>query len=140
MEGLLSWGKSTSAGSPISGFMGVKQTFSTMNMHLMTAESESWLIADDIGQSQKGTGYLIVGVYTNEPRVLLRGNRSEMHRGALILNTHGSSHAKPDLLSGEYWNDRKMRGTITLKRVAGRVFSHYDLAVREFAESNLPES
>ncbi|MBE9580943.1 MAG: hypothetical protein IMF18_04925 [Proteobacteria bacterium] len=93
-------------------YMGVKQTLSTLNMHLMTPESESWLIADHVRISPKGNGFQIIGVYTNEPNVHLRDERiSEMHQGAIIIETHGPS-LRPKTLTAKYWTDRKTTGTM----------------------------
>ena len=60
-------------------YMGVAQTLSTLNMHLMTPESESWLIAESVTPSPSGLGYQVAGVYCNTPKADLRGVRSEMH-------------------------------------------------------------
>jgi len=93
-------------------FMGVDQTLSTLQMHLMTSESDSWFIADKIQPSPNSRGYQVIGVYTNEPNVHLRGDRiSEMHYGALILETHGRD-VRPVLLTASYWTDRKTTGTM----------------------------
>jgi hypothetical protein len=92
--------------------MSVKQTLSTINMHLMTPESESCLIADSIRIYTNGNGFKIIGVYTNEPDIHLRGERiSEMHQGAIIIETHGPS-LRPSTLTAKYWTDRKTTGTM----------------------------
>lgn len=96
----------------IACYMGVKQTLSKLQMHLMTLESESWLIADHIRPSPSGHGFQIIGVYTNEPNVHLRDERiSEMHQGAIIIETHGPS-LRPTTLTAKYWTDRKTTGTM----------------------------
>lgn len=93
-------------------YMGVKQTLSTLNMHLMTPESESWLIADQVRISPNGNGFQVIGVYTNEPNIHLRDERiSEMHQGAIIIETHGPS-LMPTTLTAKYWTDRKTTGTM----------------------------
>lgn len=74
--------------APIAGFMGVTQTLSSLQMHLMTPESEAWLIAEHIQPSPNGTGYRIAAAYTNKPNLPLRGTRSEIHHGAFVLDTH----------------------------------------------------
>lgn len=93
-------------------YMGVKQTLSTLNIHLMTPESESWFIADNVRPSPNGNGFQVIGVYTNEPNVHLRDERiSEMHQGAIIIETHGPS-LRPITLTAKYWTDRKTTGTM----------------------------
>ena len=75
-------------------YMGVKQTLSTLKMHLITSESESWFIADRVRLSPNGNGFQVIGVYTNEPNVHLRDERiSEMHQGAIIIETGIKSKA-----------------------------------------------
>ncbi len=81
-------------------YMGVKQTLSTLQMHLMTPESESWFIAERVITSGSGS-YRVVGVYTNEPDVHLRNEHiSEIHQGAIIIDTHWA-HALPHDAHGE---------------------------------------
>ena len=115
----------------IVGYMGVVQSLSCLQMHLMTIESESWFIAENITPSKSGIGYLIAGVYTNRPAILLRGDRSEMHLGGLILETHGPAN-RPETLTGEYWTDRKTKGCITLSARAQTVFTRFEDAQRFF--------
>ena len=94
-------------------YMGVTQSLSRLQMHLMTRESESWFIAESINPSLSDSGYQIAGVYTNTPQTHLRGDRSEMHFGGLILNSHSPAN-RPDTLTGEYWTDRKTKEQMTL--------------------------
>ena len=114
-------------------YMGVTQTLSTLQMHLMTPESESWFIADRIRASPNGRGYQIVGVYTNKPQMNLRGVRSEIHQGALILDSHGPD-ARPETLTGEYWTDRKTTGRMTFTRRIPTVFTGFDAAELAFRQ------
>jgi hypothetical protein len=113
---------------PIEGFMAVTQTLSRLQMHLMTAESQSWLVAERVTTSPKNRGYRVVAVYTNEPDPHLRGNRSEIHYGALVLDTHGVTPSTPDRLSGEYWTDRGTKGTLTLSSRASTIYSRFQEA------------
>jgi hypothetical protein len=93
-------------------YLGVTQTLSKLQLHLMTPESESWLVAERVHPSPNGNGYQVFGVYTNKPHVHLRGERSEIHYGAIILDTHGPS-PHPNIMTGEYWTDRKTSGSLT---------------------------
>ena len=113
-------------------YMGVEQTLSKLQMHLMTLESESWLIADRISPSPSGVGYQVAGVYTNKPQPHLRGDRSEMHLGGLLLDTHGAAH-RPHTLTGEYWTDRKTKGQMTFTARLPRVFTRFTDAEVAFA-------
>jgi hypothetical protein len=111
-------------------FAAVEQSYSKFQLRLITPESESWLVADSVTKSPKGSGYQIVGVYTNQPNVHVR-ERSEMHRGALWLDSHGE-RTVPDSLSGEYWTDRQTKGTLSMHRRVDRVHSSYAQAAAEF--------
>lgn len=123
----------TNVGVPlIVCYMGVSQTLSTLQMHLMTPESESWFIAESITPSLSKVGYRVAGVYTNEPKIHLRGNRSEIHRGGLLLETHGPAN-RPDTLTGEYWTDRKTKGEMTFIERRPGVFTRFEDAKRAFA-------
>ena len=114
-------------------YMGVSQTLSTLQMHLMTPESGSWFIADRIRASPNGLGYQIVGVYTNKPQMNLRGVRSEIHQGALILDSHGPN-ARPETLTGEYWTDRKTTGRMTFTRRIPTVITRFHIADLAFRQ------
>ncbi|ORU94695.1 MAG: hypothetical protein A6F70_09705 [Cycloclasticus sp. symbiont of Bathymodiolus heckerae] len=111
---------------PIQCFMGVKQSMSSLQMHLMTPESESWFVAYNVNYAQSGHGYQIAAVYTNKPNVNLRSNRSSMHLGALVLETHGENEVIPKSISGEYWTDRKTTGTIVLTDRDDKLFTRFD--------------
>ncbi len=113
-------------------YMGVTQTLSTLNMHLMTPESESWFIADHVRPSPNGSGYQVIGVYTNEPNVHLRDVRiSEMHQGAIIIETHGPE-LRPSTLTAKYWTDRKTTGTMDFTARTEKVCTRFADAQRAF--------
>ncbi len=115
-------------------YMGVSQTQSTLQMHLMTKESESWFIAERISSSPSGIGYQVAGVYKNKPQTHLRGVRSEMHLGGVLLDTHGPAN-RPDTLTGEYWTDRKTKGRMTFTARLPAVFTRFDDADMAFDEA-----
>ena len=113
-------------------YMGVKQTLSTLKMHLITSESESWFIADRVRLSPNGNGFQVIGVYTNEPNVHLRDERiSEMHQGAIIIETHGSN-LRPSTLTAKYWTDRKTTGTMDFTARISEIFTRFADADRAF--------
>lgn len=119
--------------APIACFMGVEQTLSTLQMHLITPESESWFVTHSIRPSPSENGYQVVGVYTNKPNVHLRSGKSSMHLGAILLDTHGPSKSKPETLTAEYWTDRKTTGRMDLADRIDLVHTRYEDAVRAFA-------
>ena len=75
----------------------------------------------------------MTGVYTNEPTIDLRNERiSEIHRGAIVVNTHGSS-SQPDRLHAEYWTDRGTNGKMEFTQRVDQVLTRFADAEREFA-------
>lgn len=120
---------------PIICYMGVKQTLSELKMHLMTEKSESRSIASHIIPSPSGNGYQVICVYTNEPNIHLRDQRiSEIHKGTLIIDTHGSG-VRPDTLTAQYWTDRGTRGTMEFNSRVSQVFTRFEDAKRHFEQS-----
>ena len=117
---------------PIICYMGINQTFSTLKMHLMTQESESWVLSDHIAPAPSGRGYQVSGVYRNEPGILARERgASEMHHGAFILTTHGSD-AQPNFLKSDYWTDRKTMGTMEFMERIKEVHTNFETADSAF--------
>lgn len=116
---------------PIDAAMVVRQTFSQLSMRLLTNESSSKLIASNLIANSDGT-FDIVGVYQNEPQILLRGARSEIHFGALKLELH---EAKAESLEGHYWTDRETKGSITLSNRRKELVSSYEEAAHLFGFS-----
>jgi hypothetical protein len=117
---------------PITGFMGVEQTLSALQMHFMTPDSESWFVAHSIRSSPSQNGYQIVGVYTNKPNVHLRSSTSNMHLGAVVIDSHGEFKGIPTTLTAEYWTDRKTTGRMTLTDRSRTVFTRFEDARRDF--------
>jgi len=115
------------APDPIECYVAVTQTFARLQLRLMSRESESWLLAGDIRESPKGSGYQVLGIYMNQPDPALRGLRSEIHFGGLVLDTHGPAH-RPSSLSGEYWTDRNTKGTMELTDRADIVYTQFSTA------------
>lgn len=113
-------------------YMGVEQTLSNLQMHLMTPESESWFVAHSVRPSPSENGYQVVGVYTNKPNVHLRSSTSSMHLGAVIIDTHGESRSFPSSLTGEYWTDRKTAGRMTFSDRLDTVYTRFEDARNAF--------
>lgn len=92
---------------PITAYLVVRQTFSTLSIRMLTAESASELLAAEIAKASDGT-YRLAGVYRNEPRLAVR-NRSPIHFGAIVLDVQGEPAQS---LAGHYWTDRNTRGEL----------------------------
>jgi hypothetical protein len=73
--------------------------------------------------------YELAGVYRNTPQVHLRGERSEIHYGALLLELKGDP---VNGLQGHYWTDRQTRGTLELSNRQKRLVNDYAEAARLF--------
>ena len=116
---------------PITCYMAVQQSLTTLSMRLMTAESSSWLIAHKIVRANDGV-FFVTGVYTNEPKLELRGDRSEIHYGALRLAVQGKP---PASLEGNYWTDRNTRGTMRLSNRKTEILSTYHEALCQYGDS-----
>ncbi len=114
-------------------YMGVKQTLSTLQMHLMTPESESSFIASHVQPSPNGEGFQVIGVYANEPNIHLRNERiSEMHHGAIVVGTHGP-RLRPTTLTGKYWTDRKTTGTMDFTHRLDELHTRFESADKAFS-------
>jgi hypothetical protein len=117
---------------PIDCFMSVSQSASKLQMCLLTSQSKSWFLTSTIRRNPGGSGYEVVGLYTNLPKLGFRPKKSNIHLGAVTLETHGNSRAKPESLTGEYWTDRKTAGIMTLEKRKRRVFTRYEDAAAAF--------
>jgi hypothetical protein len=106
---------------PIEGYMVVRQTFSTLSMRLLTAESHSELVGTEIVCSADRQ-YCVSGVYRNEPRFEVR-DRSEMHYGAVWLRIITQPTKQ---LIGHYWTDRATAGEMELNSRQRKKFQNFD--------------
>jgi hypothetical protein len=112
-----------SAIPPIDGYMVVRQTFSTLSMRLLTAESQSELVGTEIVCSADRQ-YCVSGVYRNEPRFQVR-ERSEIHYGAVWLRIVTKSTKQ---LIGHYWTDRGTAGEMELSNRQRKRFQTFEAA------------
>ena len=91
----------------------------------MTKESGSTLIAHSIEQQEDEGLYKLVGVYRNEPKIELRGVRSEIHHGSFALEIHGSPVYE---LQGHYWTDRATKGGMSLSEKVSKLYDTFEQA------------
>jgi len=103
-------GSGTKNGKTIPGKMAIQQTFSKLTARLYTKESSSFLVAHKIEEQNDGV-FQLFGTYQNNPRIDLRGEKSEIHYGALMLEIRGNPSTS---LVGHYWTDRGTRGSLSL--------------------------
>jgi hypothetical protein len=108
---------------PVEGYMIVRQTFSSLSLRLLTAESSSELLGTEIVCSSDGL-YCVTGVYRNEPRFQVR-HRSPIHFGAVwlkIIDEH------PKKVLGHYWTDRETAGEMELTNQQSKKFQTFQSA------------
>ncbi len=88
-------------------FLTVRQTYSTIAVTLLTAESRSTSLVASL-DAKRGDGATAQWLFMNTPRLPLQG-RSRVHHGAVMLEVHG---APPNRLTGCYWTDRDSKGEL----------------------------
>jgi hypothetical protein len=117
--------------TPIECIMTIRQTYSQLSARLFTRESSSYLVAHKIERHNDGV-FQLFGTYQNTPDIILRGDRSEIHYGALVLEVRGEP---PKSLVGHYWTDRGTKGSLELSDRKSKIFEGYSEAEKTF---NLP--
>lgn len=114
---------------PITAYATVRQSLTSLSFRLMTKESRSVLIAHSIERQEEDDLYKLVGVYRNEPKIELQGQRSEMHHGSFSLEIHGNPVAE---LEGHYWTDRGTKGSMKLTKRIKKLCDTYEQAKNQF--------
>jgi hypothetical protein len=117
--------------APIECIMTIRQTYSRFSARLFTRESSSYLAAYKIEQQNDGV-FQLFGTYQNTPDIMLRGKRSEIHYGALVLEVRGEP---PKSLVGHYWTDRDTKGSLELSDRIPQILNGYQDGIKQF---NLP--
>ncbi len=88
-------------------YIAIRQTFSEIEVRLLTEESTSETTSSQLLRRPDDLS-IIEYSYNNVPRALVR-KRSEIHFGAARLECTGQS---PDRIEGSYWTDRKTTGEL----------------------------
>jgi hypothetical protein len=114
--------RSSSDAAPIEVFMVIRQTFSTLHLRLLSAESQSFSLTANVVEEAPGQD-AVTWVFRNEPRLLVR-SRSSIHHGGGLLRASGSS------LAGHYWTDRSTSGEVKLELLTRTAVNDYDAAMR----------
>src|ERR1700688_795807 len=94
---------------PVEGYVVIRQTFLNLSLRLMTKESSSHLVGNEVVCSVGGL-YCVSGVYRNEPRYEDRSH-SPIHYGAVWLQVIDTP---TQMLEGHYWTDRNTAGEMRL--------------------------
>lgn len=106
---------------PTAVFLAVKETYSTIAVSLLTAESSSVAVASSL-EVAKGEASTVWITYVNTPGILIQ-SRSRPHHGAMKLEIHGSP---PQRLRGSYWTARETSGEINFEGRSRKI--HTDFA------------
>lgn len=114
--------------APIQCIMTIRQTYSRFSARLFTRESSSYLVAHKIERQNDGV-FQLFGTYQNTPDIALRGSRSEIHYGALVLEVRGEP---PKSLVGHYWTDRGTRGSLELTERIPDILASYQEGCERF--------
>ena len=115
---------------PITGFVAIEQTFNALKFRLMTEESTSQLVANSFLYAETKVCELIA-LYVNRPKYDLRGEKSEIHYGSVLIQISGN---KPQKMEGHYWTDRKTSGSIYFLHRVNDVFGTFDEANAFFSK------
>jgi hypothetical protein len=113
--------------SPIDAVLIIYQTYSSLNLRMITKESKSDLLSGNFIQNNVGP-QKIAGIYNNIPNILVR-ERSPIHYGGLLLEIH---KGKNTILEGEYWTDRDTKGVLKFEKHLEKKFDSFDSACAAF--------
>jgi hypothetical protein len=105
---------------PIPIFLVVRQSYLDLSITLLSKESRSRSIAALI-QANHPDDFTAYYHYTNTPGLAFRDG-SPVHSGGTKLDIAGVS---PSSLDGEYWTDRRTRGTFAVKRASKKRYGTY---------------
>ncbi|MGR6465803.1 Cap15 family cyclic dinucleotide receptor domain-containing protein [Rhizobium sp. PAMB 3182] len=108
----------------VQGYAVIRQTYSTLSIRLMTAQSESLLVAGRFDRQPDGTTY-VYGIYQSDPSILLRTGVSEIHYGSFKYKILGRP---PVEMTGHYWTDRNTNGSVRLHSRRRNKFDSYSHA------------
>ncbi len=108
---------------PIEAYLVVRQTFSSIHLRLITRQSSSESLANNIPKEPDGV-YTIASIYRNIPKITNRA-ASEIHHGGVILQVLGDPvHA----LEGHYWSDRGTVGELRFFEKSEKLYFDFDSA------------
>ena len=93
---------------PIEVYIVVRQTYSSIDVRLFSAESSSVSLSGSF-YSDNADLYTLACTYRNTPTILRR-KKSPISHGGLLLSVRGTPTYQ---LDGEYWTDRNTAGEIT---------------------------
>ncbi len=114
--------------SSIQTYIIIRQTFSSIQMKLVTRESSSELI--DSRLYTNNNVFRLAGVYINNPKQSYR-DKSPIHFGGLVLEVCENDSI---ILEGHYWTDRKTRGDMYFGNRANTICSNFEDCEKVFSQ------
>lgn len=113
---------------PIEAYIIIRQTFSSIQVKLVTQESSSELID---GKLFKNNGIVrLTGVYMNISKQAYR-DKSPIHYGGIFLEICENDSV---ILEGYYWTDRKSRGDLYFKNKVKSICSNFEDCKKIFSK------
>ncbi len=110
---------------PIEVYLVVRQTFSAIHLRLMTRESSSESLADNIPKGPDGV-FSIASIYRNTPKIANRAV-SEIHHGGVVMQVLGDPAYA---LEGHYWTDRGTLGELRFEAKAEKLYFDFETAAK----------
>ncbi|GAB3174062.1 hypothetical protein GCM10027059_45790 [Myceligenerans halotolerans] len=105
---------------PIEAYLVVRQTSTTVNVSMMTAESRS--TSSPARVSATDGSVILDYLYMNRPRASVQ-NRSPMHHGSVILDVSGTPAHR---LSGRYWTERDSKGELYFENRSAKIADDFE--------------
>lgn len=119
--------KTGDAIGPIDAFLVIYQTFSSINIQMITEESKSDLLSGNFIINGRGP-IKIAGIYNNIPYIMKR-EKSPIHYGGFLLEIHNGEKVT---LEGEYWTDRDTKGNLIFDKRVKEISDSFDIALSNF--------
>ena len=98
---------------PIPIFLVIRESYLEVSVTLISAESKSRSIAATL-ETKQADDFVVHYLYSNLPRMAVR-DRSPQHAGGGRIDVSG---LEPVRLVGEYWTDRRTRGSLDVHKVS----------------------
>jgi hypothetical protein len=105
---------------PIPIFLVIRESYLEVSVTLISAESRSRSIAAVL-QTEQERDFVIHYLYSNLPRLTVR-DHSPQHTGGGRLDVSG---LKPSSLTGEYWTDRRTRGSLDVQKLSSKLVGSF---------------
>lgn len=111
---------------PFTVYISIRQTYSTIDVCLISEESRSASLAARLDSAPGGAE--LTYTYRNAPKLLIQ-DRSRVHEGTAVLRIHGDP---PTALSGHYWTSRDTKGEMEFRDRVQTMHSDYESAAKAF--------